>query len=540
VDRLLPVTVTATSSTGQSASDWIRSKGYALGVDGYLHRAPVAQSPSNAAHRDLKLVKSDARQPVRSNATFPNISSDLRIVDQAVADGLSSSSEFSTPSYSPHSSPLSAYTEHREQHHNDNEESQRQSQNRRRAKTDGRAKIAARVLDIFRRLEAVAGNDQPYSFTLRIHEPLLDGRQARKNPTTWMQRRIARDLKKLLGRDVPFAGVMEWRTEGRPELHCHGAIPLAAYELQRARDALRAAGGPWRDGRANGVQVDIRPIDDTKSFKGAYGLAGAALYAADDSRQTQIELDRRRSALDPQRQYHRAPNIIMQSGLQNREDYGAVRTTPELKDYSRKDYSLTGDTAERKDYEIIRTTPDRKDYIGKDEPLAKSQSLRTKEYRAKIKNERDAYKEERDALRAEVDDLRRLLAERKDTPAAPASLDLLSPECRAELDRLVASGKLERVLEWTAKKHAEEEADRAARPAVTPEPEQDAEPPVKETTTPDPDRKITLEEVMALMREVRQRDRDGNLIISGGAGVEGKRCYGPTFKREMKAASLIS
>ncbi len=54
-------------------------------------------------------------------------------------------------------------------------------------------------------------------------------------------------------------------------------------------------------------------------------------------------------------------------------------------------------------------------------------------------------------LEVENDDLRRQLAERADTPAPSASLDLLSPERFAELDRLVASGKLERVLEWTEK-----------------------------------------------------------------------------------------
>ena len=48
-----------------------------------------------------------------------------------------------------------------------------------------------------------------------------------------------------------------------------------------------------------------------------FGLDGWALYCADDSRQTELELNRRREALDPQRQYSRAPDIIMRSGLQN-------------------------------------------------------------------------------------------------------------------------------------------------------------------------------------------------------------------------------
>ena len=161
-----------------------------------------------------------------------------------------------TASYSalkaPNTAPLKRLPTERREHqekqpHNDNEE---QNQNRRRAKRTPKKKIAARVASYFRQLEAVAGNYEVYVFTARIHAPLLEGRQARKNPTTWMQHRIARELKDRLGRSVPFAAVMEWRTEGRPELHCHGAIPLAPGEKQRASEALRVAGGPWRHSRA--------------------------------------------------------------------------------------------------------------------------------------------------------------------------------------------------------------------------------------------------------------------------------------------------
>jgi len=45
--------------------------------------------------------------------------------------------------------------------------------------------------------------------------------------------------------------------------------------------------------------------------------------------------------------------------------------------------------------------------------------------------------------------------------SSPASLHLPSEECRAELDRLSPSGKLERVLEWTAKNYAERERRKA-------------------------------------------------------------------------------
>jgi hypothetical protein len=378
VDRLLPAT--ATSPTSRSAFDWIRSKGYALGADGYLHWAPVAQSSTNAARRDRKLVKSDARKPVRSNATFPNISTDLRIVDQAVA-GQSFSGESAPPHKQLSKHPLQPVSTARiAEPLNDNEEQNQKGQKSGRAqfRTSPKAKIADDVLKTFRKLESLADNDRLYSFTLRIHPAIFDGVE---NHANHMQRIIARRLKEFLGWGVPFVAVLEWRTEGRPELHCHGAIQLTAHELRRASEALRAAGGPWRDGRANGVQVDIRPIDDTKSFKGAYGLAGWALYAADDSTQTQVELDRRRAMLDPQRQYSRVPNIVMQSGLQNRrvskqtDESASKQITPGVSQ------QLDNKTVSKPCPAILSKQANR------EEAMAKSMAEQMKDHHAKRKRE---------------------------------------------------------------------------------------------------------------------------------------------------------
>jgi hypothetical protein len=72
--------------------------------------------------------------------------------------------------------------------------------------------------------------------------------------------------------------------------------------------------------------------------------------------------------------------------------------------------------------------------------VAKSQTQRTNEYRAKIKQERDALKAERDALRDEVADLRCQIAERTDMPE-PSPLDKLSPESRAEFDKRRVVGR---------------------------------------------------------------------------------------------------
>lgn len=150
-----------------------------------------------------------------------------------------------------------------------------------------------------------------------------------------MQRIIARRLKEFLGRNVPFTAVMEWRTNGAPELHCHGAIPLAPDELQLTSEALRAAGGLWRDKQGRARQVDIRPIDSQASFARKSGLEGWALYCTEDSRQTQLELNRRREALDPQQQRFRAPNIILKSGLNAVSDVTNSKRPPAIRDVTK-------------------------------------------------------------------------------------------------------------------------------------------------------------------------------------------------------------
>jgi hypothetical protein len=364
-----------------------------------------------------KQVNPRPRRDARRKATFPLKTNDLRKTGATRVRGLFSDDSH-TASYSPLKAPNTAPlkrlpTERREhqekQPHNDNE---KQNQNRRRAKTTSKEKIAARVVSYFRQLEAVAGNYVVYVFTARIHAPLLEGRQVRKNPTTWMQHRVARELKNRLGRDAPFAAVMEWRTEGRPELHCHGVIALAPHEKQRASEALRAAGGPWRDKQGVARQVEIKPPDPNKSFKGAFGLDGWALYCADDSRQTQLELNRRREALDPQRRHFRAPNIIMQSGLQNSRRVS--KQTDEA-----VSQQITPGVSKQLDNKIVSKLSPAivSEQANREEPMAKSMAERMKDHHVKRKREWAELQAERDALRAEVADLRRQLAERTDPPA---------------------------------------------------------------------------------------------------------------------------
>jgi polyhydroxyalkanoate synthesis regulator phasin len=417
VDRLLPAT--ATSPTSRSAFDWIRSKGYALGADGYLHRAPVAQSSTNAARRDRKLVKSAARRAARRAPTFPLSSSDLRNTGAMGVQGFSSGESAAPPNATPNS-PLTAPHKHRTAPStaplNDNEDQkqkrQKQSQKNGRAQfriTTPKEKIAADILASFRRLEYLAGNDRLYAFTLRIHPAIFDGVE---NPANHMQRIIARRLKEFLGRDVKFSGALEWRTDGAPELHVHSVILLPAHELERAGAALKAAGGKWRRNQGSANQVDIRPIDPQVSYKGKFGLEGWALYCADDSRQTQLELDRRRQALDPQKQHHRAPSIVMRSGLQN-----SRRVSKQAGESVSK--QITPGVSKQLDNKTVsKPSPV---IVSKqanlEEPMAKSMAERMKDHHAKRKREWAELQAERDALRAEVADLRHQIAERADPPA---------------------------------------------------------------------------------------------------------------------------
>lgn len=426
------MSASATSSTHRSASAWIAERGYRLGPDGYLIQAPVARPSTNGARRDRKQVNSQARQPVRSNASFPNVSNDLRNTGAPVACGLSSgkSAPASKHLLQPVSTaPIAAPI-------NDNEEQNQKRQKSGRAQfriTTPKTKIADDILSLFRKLQAIAGNDQLYAFTLRIDQKLLGGR---KDPTNCMQRRIARELKNRLGRDIKFAGVMEWRTDAAGELHLHGAITLALGAEELASEALRVAGGRWRDKQGKARQVDVRPINPQASFGGKFGLEGWALYCSKDTRQTELELNRRRYAIDPQRQYKRAPNIILKSCLQNRrrEPVPAPVGTPKTRHrnpYShRSPYSLTAKPARRSPYSH------RSPYAGGITSMAKSQTQRTREYRARIRDKAIALWAERDALKAENADLRRQLAERVGPPALIDPLDKLSPEGRAEFDRL--------------------------------------------------------------------------------------------------------
>ncbi|MGJ0427529.1 hypothetical protein [Methylocystis sp.] len=90
-------------------------------------------------------------------------------------------------------------------------------------------------------------------------------------------------------------------------------------------------------------------------------------------------------------------------------------------------------------------------------------------------------------------DLRRRLAA-IETSTAASPLDKLSPELRAEFDRLVASGKIEQVLGLTAKNHA---ARQKAESPAAPAPEPTSEAPTITEASPAPAVEERVEEAGA-------------------------------------------
>jgi hypothetical protein len=183
--------------------------------------APPRSTAASNARRISEVVKSRPSRPTLRPATFPNKSNHLRNLAATGAALLSSrgSTDASTLFNNTHKQHTNRTPNtNTKRHANDNAEQQRQANH-----TTPKAKIAARVLSYYRRLQASAGNYGVFVFTLNIDQKLLVGR---KNPSTWMQHRIARHLKELLSRDVIFVGVMEWRRKLGNELHLHGVILL--------------------------------------------------------------------------------------------------------------------------------------------------------------------------------------------------------------------------------------------------------------------------------------------------------------------------
>ncbi|MFJ5486505.1 hypothetical protein ACIKTA_02130 [Hansschlegelia beijingensis] len=96
-----------------------------------------------------------------------------------------------------------------------------------------------------------------HGFTLNLHPD--NEALALKQPATasWLRDRIAVELRAALGRSVPlFFGLEQ---TGRGRLHVHGVLGIAAHEAERARKALRRAGGEWDENRQFQAETKADP-----------------------------------------------------------------------------------------------------------------------------------------------------------------------------------------------------------------------------------------------------------------------------------------
>ncbi len=92
------------------------------------------------------------------------------------------------------------------------------------------------------------------AFTLNIGDDIAAKMLASGNPKRFLSRRISTELRKALGRTVELWFVFELsrgNAGSKPYHHIHGEILLRRGEREKARAALRKAGGDW--GRTKGV-----------------------------------------------------------------------------------------------------------------------------------------------------------------------------------------------------------------------------------------------------------------------------------------------
>ena len=98
-----------------------------------------------------------------------------------------------------------------------------------------------------------------HTLTLNLSPDIEIKARAQAYPLGWIQKRIADQLKKALGRTVEFHLVLE-EAEGH-RLHVHGELQISADEAKDARAALRKAGGQWED-EAPQFQAQAKPDPD--------------------------------------------------------------------------------------------------------------------------------------------------------------------------------------------------------------------------------------------------------------------------------------
>jgi hypothetical protein len=94
---------------------------------------------------------------------------------------------------------------------------------------------------------AKVDNPDAKTFTLRLRKDIEAQALAQPRTADWLRRRIARELKTGLGRNVDLFGNLE--VDDNDGLHVHGQFIVSDDEIERARECLRRAGGVWERNR---------------------------------------------------------------------------------------------------------------------------------------------------------------------------------------------------------------------------------------------------------------------------------------------------
>jgi len=132
------------------------------------------------------------------------------------------------------------------------------------------------------------------------------------NAARWMRNRIARELKLAFGH--PVSCWFSFDISGTRRLHLHGEIAITLGDAERARKALRRAGGEWKEVRQHQCHtrdkptvvwvqyaatgsIYVRPITSERLARMiARPIAGDWFFATNDVRSTAKDLYTERRA----------------------------------------------------------------------------------------------------------------------------------------------------------------------------------------------------------------------------------------------------
>jgi hypothetical protein len=106
-----------------------------------------------------------------------------------------------------------------------------------------------------------------WTFTLRLRDDVEAEARSRDDGCDWLRRRVARNLRAGLSRNVHLFGVFE--EDDNRRLHLHGEFNVNDNEIERAKKCLREAGGVWTKARQHQAKTHpYRPDEGWASYVG--------------------------------------------------------------------------------------------------------------------------------------------------------------------------------------------------------------------------------------------------------------------------------